>query len=101
MKAKLRCRDWLRKSLSVIIAALAMFAAGAAVATNGNYCEEFETYDCILLDETIQDSCCKNLDGSLRNWTCERETFMCTDGWDYNCVYGAGYNCHSPGTSCQ
>jgi hypothetical protein len=102
MRAKFQCRVWLRRSRFVLVAALAMFVAGSAVATDGNYCEEFETYDCLVLDETVEDSCCMALDSSgLRNWTCTREAFLCMDGSDYVCVYGPGYNCHSPGSSCQ
>jgi hypothetical protein len=90
---------------SVLFAAAiaATFSAGVSLANNGNYCETFDDTDCCVIEQYTEDSCCKNLDSSgYRNWTCTREQYFClTPYGEIVPVWGHGYNCESPGASCN
>jgi hypothetical protein len=88
-----------RNACWIAAAALSTFFAGVALASDGNYCEDLDTSDCIVVDIMEQDSCCMNLDGALRNWICTREVYWCF--WSDAAQAGPGYNCHSPGGPCQ
>jgi len=86
----------------ILTAALAMFGAGIALGCNGNYCAPWDTLDCVMIDNTVLDTCCVDVGGgTLRCATCTRETFLCEAGYDLISKLGAGYNCNNPGPACQ
>lgn len=92
----------IRNLVLATAAAVAVFAGGVALAGDGNYCEDIDSLDCVCVDVIVDEGCCKNLDGTgLRLWTCSRELFECYEGWEVYNALGGGYNCHSPGASCQ
>ena len=93
---------YVRIGLVTAALGLATFFSGASLACNANYCEDIDTWNCVVMDTDVPDTCCKNLDETgYRCWSCLREVFYCTDGKMAVPVMGPAYNCHSPGPSCE
>ena len=89
-------------NIVIVLAGLAVFASGSALACSGNYCTTDVNELCVQLETVKIDSCCLNLDTSGRRcWTCTRDDYWCMDG-DWPKVFsGPTYNCHSPGSACN
>jgi len=91
-----------RKFGALVALALATFAGGVALGCDGNYCQPFDDTDCVVVDVTMQDSCCVQLGGTARRCaTCTRDQYYCLDGEDFVEEWGPAYNCQNPGAACQ
>ena len=88
-----------RGALALILAARLTTGAGMAFACSGNYCENVDTLDCVYVGLTEWDSCCKSTANGMKCLSCQRQCFLCLP--EYMIRWGGGYNCHSPGASCQ
>ena len=92
-------RFW--RSVALGVAAMAMFGTGVSLACSGNYCGTFDTMQCVVLDETVDDTCCVRYGTGRRCATCTREQFLCDEGGILVCKLGAAYNCRNYGATCQ
>src|SRR5438270_570919 len=94
----------LRNGCWALCAAGITFAAGIALACDGNYCPRIDTHQCVSVDVYSDDSCCITVDSTgQRCWMCTRENFLCMtdDGQDFTEVFGEGYDPHDPGPACN
>jgi hypothetical protein len=93
----------LGRCLLFAAAVAATFSTGVSLANSGNYCDEFDDTDCCVIDQQVEESCCKNLDSSgYRNWICTREQYFCiTPSGGIVPMLGHGYNCQNPGAACE
>jgi hypothetical protein len=73
-------------------------ATGIALACSGNYCSG-SVKGCVRLDNSVYDSCCKDLDGDgLKHCvTCVRDVYWCGSV----ARLGPAYACSNAGGSCS
>jgi hypothetical protein len=91
----------LRNRMAVVVCSILTasgFATGLALGCSGNYCNG-SVNGCTPLYDTVQDSCCRDLDGDgLKHCvTCKRDRFLCYSGP----ALGPAYNCSNAGGICS
>lgn len=91
----------LRNQLAVLLCSLLTasgLATGLALGCSGNYCNG-SVIGCTPLYETVQDSCCKDLDhnGISHCVTCLRDRYLCYSGP----ALGPAYGCSNAGAICS
>jgi hypothetical protein len=93
-----RLRNQMALIACTLITLLAGLATGLALACTGNYCSG-SVRGCTPLYESIQDSCCKDLDGDgMKHCVlCWRDRYLCGSG----VALGPAYGCTNSGAFCS
>jgi hypothetical protein len=93
-----RLRPQIALILCSLLTLVSGLATGLALGCSGNYCAG-SVSSCTPLYDTIQDSCCKDLDGDgMKHCVlCLRDRYLCAAGLRL----GPAYSCSNSGAFCS
>src|SRR4051812_38644271 len=82
--------------------ALALLAIGPRTGA-ADMCGPTDLSGAIFMDQTVEDTCCADVDGSGKLYLaqCTRQAMYVYRDGGWNFDYGPGYDCHNVGTPCN